>query len=58
MNIPSINDIEFDMKHDRLISHNLLDSVIQVDYDWKENMNNYQSIVELQSNDLFFKFQN
>lgn len=46
------------MKHDRLISHNLLDSVIQVDYDWKENMNNYQSIVELQSNDLFFKFQN
>jgi hypothetical protein len=32
--IPSINEIEFDIKNEH-ISHNLLDSAVQVEFDWK-----------------------
>jgi len=40
-----------------MLSNNLLDSVLRVEEDWKCT-NNYHSIVELNSNDLFFRFQN
>jgi hypothetical protein len=39
-----------------MMSQNLLESILQVDLDWKEQVHNYQSIAELQSCDLFFKF--
>jgi len=40
-----------------MISNNLLESVLRVEEDWRMN-NNYQSILELHSTDLFAKLQN
>lgn len=56
--IPSINEIEFELRNDNLISNNLLDSVMRVEDEWRSNIINYQSIAELNSTDLFLRLQN
>ena len=53
LNIPSINEIDFDIKNENFISQNMLEPIMREE-DWKSNKD-YQSIMELNS-DLFFKY--
>ena len=51
--IPSINEIEFDLKNDNFMSQNMIEPVLRQE-EWK-SQKDYQSIIELNS-DLFFKY--
>ena len=52
--IPSINEIDFDIKNENFISQNMLEPIMREE-EWKSHKD-YQSIIELNS-DIFFKYQ-
>jgi len=51
--IPSIHEIEFDIKNENFMSQNMLEPVLREE-EWK-SQKDYQSIIELNS-DMYFKY--